>query len=304
MHRTEVRKRKSWKTDGEKQQKRAENAPEDATAKAKRKVEKLRLQLEKEERRIAKAEAQASKDKLENSAEVERLDASAPGNDKRKRKRSDSGELKDAKIEDANSVKPKPQEAVSMGSDPLTPTSQPALADEEGKPSAKVVNANSAPGQFDSSTGQEGDGPSFPDTDRSIHDSTFSQSDLSSESSLTESEDDTSSSGSSSDSDSDDGAPNETSTKRNGPERVAPPKRARPKQICRAFLQKGLCKRGSFCKYLHELPERGSRGAGFQDVKRGEGREKRVGLYQRVSHHVQRKISAITLVLTKCSCSL
>lgn len=253
-------------------------------------MEKLRRQLAKEERRIAKAEAQATKDKVELSTEVDRTNTPALENENKKRKRSDCGGFGNANLEDTDLVKAKPQEAASTVPGPLTPTSQPALADDERHPPPKALIADGASGHVNLSTGQEGDGTSFPDMAQAIQDSSVSMSDTSPDSSSTDSEDVTSSSGSSSNHDSDDEAPDETSIKRNGSERVAPPKRAKPKQICREYLHKGICKRGSRCKYLHELPERGSRGAGSQDVKRAEGRKERVGLYQRVSRHVQRKI--------------
>lgn len=297
-HKTEVRESQKQKTEGEKERKKGGNASEDAAAKSKRKVEKLRKQLEKEEKRIAKAEAKASKGRVDLSTEVGRTDVPALGKENKKRKQSDSSGSGDAKIRDANLVKPKLQEAASLMPDPLTPTSQPALADEERKSPHKALNADGALAQVNSSTGQEGDGPSFPDMDRLIQDSSVSLSDSSSGSSLTDSEDSTSSSGSSSNDDRDDEAPDETFTKQDEPERVAHPKRAKLKQICREFLHKGLCKRGSHCKYLHELPETRSRGAGSQEVKRAEGRTERVGLYQRVSRQVQRRILAVIRMLT------
>lgn len=215
---------------------------------------------------------------------------SSLGNENKKRKRSDSGGSDKSKLEDIELLKPKLQEATSIVPDPLTPTSQPALADEERNFPPKALNADGSAGQVSTSIGQECNGPSFPHVDRPTQYSSVSMSDLSSQSSSTDSEDITSSSGSSSDNDSDDKAPDETYTKRNRPERVVPPKRANPKQICREFLHKGLCKRGSRCKYLHELPERGSRGAGNHEIKRYEGRQERVGLYQLVSRQIQRKI--------------
>ena len=253
-------------------------------AKSKRKVEKLRKQLEREEKRIAKAEAKASKYKLEPYTKVGRTDTSALGDENKKRKRSNSGESGNSKTEDTNLGKPKLQEAVSTMPDPLTPTSQPALADEEQDPPPKALNADGTLGQVNSSTGEEGEGPSLTDVELSMQDSSALISDSSSDTSA-DPEDITSSSGPSSEDDSDDEAPDEASTKRNGPARVAPPKRAKPKQICREFLHRGLCKRGSRCKYLHELPDRGSHGVGSQEIKGAEGKKERVGLYQRVSRH-------------------
>ena len=287
--------------EGDKQQKKAGIASEDAAAKSKRKVEKLRKKLEKEERRIAKAEANASKDEIECNTRAGQADMPALGNENKKRKRSICGGPGNAKIEDTNLMKPKLQEATSIVPDPLTPTSEPAIADEERYPLPKALNAD---GQVISSTGQEDDEAFFPNPDLSIHDSSISASDSSSNSSSIDSEDNTTSSGSSSDRDSDDGAPDETLPKRGALEREAPPKRAKPKQICRAFLHRGICKRGSSCKYLHELPERASHGVLSREGKRAEGRKGRVGLYQRVSWHSERKKLAIKSVLTVCPCSL
>ena len=287
--------------EGDRQQQKSESATEDGTAKAKRKVEKLRRQLEKEERRIAKAEAKATKDREKYSAEASTTDLSAVGNKTKKRKRSDSGGSGTVKVGDTSLVMPKLQEAVSIVPDPLTPTSQPALAEEQVDSPAKILEAHSASGQTNSSTGQEGDELTIPGTDRSTHDSSVSHSYSSSDSSSMDSEDNTSSSGSSSKSDSDDsddGGPDESSTKRNEPESVAPPTRAKPEQLCRAFINKGLCKRGSSCRYLHELPEKGSRGARTQGIKEAEGRKERVRLYQRVSCHAQRMNCVTERVLT------
>ena len=285
------------------QQKRAENPSEDA-AKSKRKIEKLRKQLEKEEKRIAKAEAHASKEEIEYNKEADKTDLLAFGNENKKRKRSDSYRSCNAKIEDSKRIRIKLQEAQSMVPDPLTPTLQPALADEERYPLPGALNADD---QVKSSTGKY-DNEASSRLDPSVHDSSISTSDSTSDSASdsasTDFEDSTSSSGSSSGRDSEYGAPDETSTQRDRPERVAPPKRTRSKQICRAFLHKGLCKRGSYCKYLHELPRKGRRGMMSMEVERTEGRKERVGLYQRVSSYVQRKTLVTKAMLTMCLFSL
>ena len=273
--------------EADKRQKRARIPTEDVAARSKSKIEKLRKQLEKEERRIAKAQAHASKDKMKRRTEMDNIDVSALKNEDKERKRSGSRECGSVEIEDTNQIKPKLQEAASTVPDPLTPTSQPASADEEQYPLPKALKADD---HVNSLTGQDDDEASSSQLDRSIHESSASISESGSDSTSTDSEDSTSSSGSSSESSSDDGAPDETSIKRDRPERVAPPKRGTSKQICRAFLHKGSCKRGSCCKYLHELPERGRREVVSQEVKRTERRKERVGLYQRVSHHAQVKI--------------
>ena len=291
-HKSEAGKDKRQNTEAEKQQKRTGTPSEDVAAKSKRKIEKLRKQLEKEEKRIAKAQAHASKDKIEHKTEIDNIDVSALDDKDKERKRSSSRGSGNVEIEDTNQMKPKLQEAASMVPDPLTPTSQPALTDEEQYPLPKPLNADD---HINSSTGQDDDEASSSELDRSIHESSISTTESGSDSTSTDSEDSTSSSGSSSEGNSDDGAPDETSIKRDRPERVAPPKRGKSKRICRAFLHKGSCKRGSYCKYLHELPERGRREVISQEVKRAEGRKERVGLYQRVSHHAQLKILLLNL---------
>ena len=280
-HKNEVRKRKRQNTEANKQQKRARTPSEDVAARSKSKIEKLRKQLEKEERRIARAQAHASKDKMKRRTEMDNIDVSALEKEDKERKRSGSRES------GSNQMKPKLQEAASTMPDPLTPTSQPASADEEQYPLPKALKADD---HVNSSTGQDDDEASSSQLDRSINESSVSTSESGSDSTSTDSEDSTSSSGSSSEGSSDDRAPDETSIKRDRPERVAPPKRGKSNQICRAFLHKGSCKRGSCCKYLHELPERGRREVISQEVRRAGRRKERVGLYQRVSHYAQVKI--------------
>ncbi|MCJ1249210.1 hypothetical protein MMC30_006433 [Trapelia coarctata] len=93
----------------------------------------------------------------------------------------------------------------------------------------------------------------------------------------------TSSSGSSSE----ESSPLETTSKRNGPERVPPSRSRKSQAICNAFLAKGRCLRGDKCKYRHELPERGS-GSMAKDRRKPSGREgeeprvERLSLYQRM----------------------
>ena len=280
-HQSEVRKRKRQNTEAGKQQKRVGTPTEDAAARSKRKIEKLRKQLEKEETRIAKAQAHASKDKMKPKPETDVLDHDSEDKEK---KRSGSRKSGGVGIEDTNQIQPKLQEAATMVPDPLTPTSQPASADEEQYPRPKALNADD---HVNSSTGQDDDEASASQLDRSIYESSISTLESGSDSTSTDSDDSTSSSGSSSEGNSDDGAPDETSVKRDRPERVAPLNRGKSKQICREFLHKGSCKRGSCCKYLHELPERGRREVMSQEVRRVKRRKERVGLYQRVSHYAQ-----------------
>ena len=281
---SEVRKRKRQNTEADKHQKRVGTPSEDAAARSKRKIEKLRKQLEKEENRIAKAQAHASKDKMNPKPEMANTNVSDLDNEDKEKKRSGSRKSSGVGIDDTNQIQPKLQEAATMVPDPLTPTSQPASADEEQYPPPKALNAVD---HVNSSTGQDDDEASASQLERSVYESSISISESGSDSTLTDSEDSTSSSGSSSEGNSDDGGPDETSVTRDRPERVAPLNRGKSKQICREFLHRGSCKRGSCCKYLHELPERGRREVISQEARRAKRRKERVGLYQRVSHHAR-----------------
>jgi hypothetical protein len=73
----------------------------------------------------------------------------------------------------------------------------------------------------------------------------------------------TSSSGSDTSSDSDNGdddsAPEQATSRREGPERVPPPPREGQNRLCRHFARTGRCVRGKNCKFLHEKPEHGGK---------------------------------------------
>ena len=172
-------------------------------------------------------------------------------------------------------------------SGPLTPTSQPRAPDEDVDAKILSINHDGHPGGPDEDSCKAvGFSNEAVDVgiERTIQESKLSVSDSSSESSSTDSEDLISSSGSSSSaSDSDEDTPQQTSSKRNGPERVAPPKRERSNQICKDFLKSGRCRRGDNCRFRHELPERGSRAAGRREDKKTQERTERVSLHQRVS---------------------
>lgn len=98
-------------------------------------------------------------------------------------------------------------------------------------------------------------------------------------------------------------APNETSSRSNGPIRVSPPKRELTKRrICRKFLANGYCPLGDKCRYRHELPERGSRREKPESTK-GKGRdkpaEKRISLYQRLVEQEQAEENKLVLMAIK-----
>jgi hypothetical protein len=90
-------------------------------------------------------------------------------------------------------------------------------------------------------------------------------------------------SGSNADSDSDsdddnDSAPEEVSSRRQGPERVPAPPREGKKAACRHFARTGRCNRGDRCKFSHEFSEKGPKAKPAEKEKKG-----RKGLLQAVS---------------------
>ena len=313
--RAEVAQKRKEKSEADQEHRRDEKKPKDseeAAAKAKRKVEKLRKQLEREERRAAKAEARASKQKLKVDADEgfkqkgppeatqgQAMDSilATPGQppahsvNETNVKIEPMADTKAAIPDFALSEPPgQVQEPVNIVPDPLTPTSQPPTLDEVPDTSASTFEDNGAGSEVGNPTIPDRVQPAEPGADTSSmlekasFDSSVSMSDSSSDLASTESSDMTSSSGSSSsDSMSEDDGPDQVSSRRNGPEKVPPPPRVKAKQICRDFLRQGRCKRGDNCRFLHELPEKGSRSNRKKEGRRrAERTAERVGLYQRV----------------------
>ncbi|KAI9819544.1 MAG: hypothetical protein M1827_006994 [Pycnora praestabilis] len=87
---------------------------------------------------------------------------------------------------------------------------------------------------------------------------------------------------------SDDEEPEEVPSKRDGPQRVPPPKRENPNKICPSFLRTGHCKFKDKCRWLHELPKRGSAQANraaamnWEKKAKKEPISRRKTLYQRL----------------------
>lgn len=115
---------------------------------------------------------------------------------------------------------------------------------------------------------------------------TYDEGAVSDSISSTDDSDWTSSSGSdlssSSDSDSgdDDSAPEQATSRREGPERVPPPARDEKKQLCRHFARNGHCPRGKACKFVHDKSERATKAK----LVESKGRK---GLLQAVSVKLQ-----------------
>ncbi|KAL8821496.1 MAG: hypothetical protein Q9223_000462 [Gallowayella weberi] len=244
----------------EKDKQAQEKDKQEAAAKAKLKVEKLRQKLKKEERRIAKAEAKS----LKRSASPDAGEESAS---KAKRRRSKSDLALDHVEKDAHvpteikltsvSQVTEPSRAnETNGSffdtsnipekgeagpsnpipDPLTPTSQPAVPDQEGKEQPKPDTAMSKKKEEE----ETGATDSASSSDVSV-----SSEDLSDDE-----DDDTSTGGSSSSSgtDSDAEGPDNVSSHRRGPGKVPPPKR-----LVEQELEKERQEKSKIQQHEHEM---------------------------------------------------
>lgn len=269
------------------------------TAETNRKIEKLRKQLQKAEKRAARAVAGAVTQKDGRRADEINEQAISKEDGAKKRKRANSEpeaqQLEPSggvsvDISTSNAPQDKKQDSSKSTPDLLTPMSQPSSPANVIKQhchsprmsKARNLVDSDVKGEIASNADQVGEESSGPKA--SISSSEMSSDDL---------DDFTSSSGTSSpSSDSASPAPDLASSKRNGPERVLPPKRGKSTNICRNFLRSGRCKRGNECQYRHELPERGRANAGMKKSSRTQGRTKRIGLHQRVSFWV-----AVCLIL-------
>ncbi|PLB44732.1 hypothetical protein P170DRAFT_367196 [Aspergillus steynii IBT 23096] len=209
--------------------------PVDAAAKAKQKADKLRRKLMKEQKRVEKAEADAERARMR----VEQLQKGTTG----------------AVTETISSPRQDQTQLEAQGSTATAPDSAQGF---QGKPSEHD--------EIPDRDTETAEGPiTLPAGSTKQSQAELSEpAELSSDAS--DSSDWTSSSGSeSSDSDSDDSdddddsAPEQISSRREGPERVPPPAREVKKRICRHFARNGRCLRGDQCKFLHEAPQRAAK---------------------------------------------
>ncbi|KAL8630211.1 hypothetical protein Q9189_004053 [Teloschistes chrysophthalmus] len=294
----------------ERQQRTLDKNKQAAAEKAKLKVEKLRKRLEKEERRIAKAESEtlkrsASPDvNVDQSREAKRrrilpqdkIDESADAAVNAEPSTTDSAgvvvKTEQSSGEAQASVgEVKDDRVASSIADPLTPTSQPALTEElekkvrldavglhQSEDQHQVLGQSATDHQDVATTGSVG-------VEGKVGKATISGVSMSSDDDSDDSDDDlTSSSGSDSSSayDSEVDAPETAPIRRQGPQKVPPPKRNNKQQsnvICRDFLQSGRCRRGKKCKWRHELPERGEKRAAEEVTS---SRWQRKSLHQRL----------------------
>ena len=256
----------------------------DSTGKAKTKLEKLRRALEKEEKRLAKAESKSSGAKPTEGTGVEKMEASQAATEQQT-------DLVDHQAKSATKstvttqcgAVPTTTEATL---EPLTPVSQLSGDGPDGSwhPSKLAIGASSISIGLDplledkAIALEDEDGPNTVSSELSSS---------SEEPSLVDSEESTSSSGSS-DSDS---SPEAEPSRRDGPVRVPPPKRAKPSTVCRAFVNSGRCRFGTNCRHRHELPARGAQSAKQKKLhlteRRTQKKTERKSLYQRVSALLQ-----------------
>lgn len=213
------------------------NPEMDAAMKAQRKADKIRRTLEREQQRFAKAEAEAEAARLKVAALQKQL---GPGPSPEQN--GDGGENGDDLGTETN-VEP-------------TAVPDPMILEATDKPSVPgALTASTKPVPAEAKTevpadaGDQLNDPMNLSSDGSKHSDWTSSSGSESDSG--------SDSGSDSDSDRDsDSAPEQASSRRQGPEKVPPPPREGKKQLCRHFARNGQCNRGEQCSFSHDVSER------------------------------------------------
>ena len=175
-------------------------------------------------------------------------------------------------------------DAISVAN-PLTPTSQNSLPDQEPPPrTLEITSETLASTAYAEPVATIAESDRSPKLEESNEESDLSMSTTSSDvSSSSEDDDDTSSEGTSSSSDD---APKVAPSKRPAPSKVPPPRREKPKpksrDICRNFLKSGRCPRGDQCRFQHEQPEKGAKPRRNKPAKGEWTKKERKSLYQRV----------------------
>lgn len=203
--------------------KKGDAAPGDAVAKAKSRAEKLRKKLMKEEMKLAKVEANAEKARL-----------SSKNDDK-----PQSVEDKPEGAETTLGISP-PEPRSTQGSDDFVTRGLDCIA---GALDAKPLETGL---QEDKLNKQGMEANSMGPSGLSDDETSSSGSDASSDDSDSDSDSDS------------DAAPEEATSKRTKPDRVAPPPRVEPgksKQTCHKFAKTGRCNKGDECRYSHEKRE-------------------------------------------------
>lgn len=226
----------------------------DAAMKAQRKADKIRRNLDREQKRFAKAEAEAEAARLKVAALQKQL-----GSDQKPMQKDVGGN--EAATDDHVLAEPNialvPETTTAEVPDAMTIDT----TDKPLEPGALTASAKPVPAETDRATIDVADHVNgtmdhLPEAEASRHASDDWTSSSGSESGL----DSDSDSGGGSDSDSDDSdgdsAPEQASSRRQGPEKVLPPPREGKKQLCRHFARSGKCNRGGQCSFSHDVSAR------------------------------------------------
>ncbi|UDD65314.1 hypothetical protein AFCA_012504 [Aspergillus flavus] len=238
------RQKESRKQEMKKAQKDHQQAPADpidAAEKAKRKADKLRRKLMKEQKKVEKAEADAERARMR----VEELQRGSTDVNRDVTSASTQEAQAEPGTEDRSNTAPD-QETRSIETQGV-PLASGHIPGEVSQPNNDVGPSSAS----ESKSNGEG-------VIEDVRADAAVSSDISDSSDWTSSSGSDLSSSDSEDSDSD-SAPEEATSRREGPERVAPPPREAKKKLCRHFARTGRCQRGDKCKFLHETPDRGAK---------------------------------------------
>ncbi|KAJ5577833.1 uncharacterized protein N7459_006797 [Penicillium hispanicum] len=204
----------------------------DAAMKAQRKAEKIRRNLNREQKRFAKAEAEAEAARLK----VEAL------------QRQVLGLSQDQARQPKGTLVTESDSALSAAVDGVDPEVIDSTEPSKGAESTPT-DTNPVPATTTIDVAVEG-----PDDAMEVSADDLVSSDWTSSSGSNSGSDSDSDVGSGSD---DDSAPEEVSSRRQGPERVPPPPREGKKPVCRHYARNGHCNREAQCKFSHDVAERG-----------------------------------------------
>ncbi|EZF71225.1 hypothetical protein H105_06630 [Trichophyton soudanense CBS 452.61] len=205
------------------QQQQKKGDASDVAARAKMRADKLREKLARQERKLAQAEAAAAKQQAAAEAEAE---ASARAGTAAAAGQPEAGGQARVKLGGDEAV-------ASTTTTPSLPTAT-AIAPQDHTPVAAGATKTLTPDLGNQASGA--------DDDSGSDSTTSSEGESESESE----------SGSNSDSESDSGSePEQTSSRRQGPDRVPPRRR------CHQFARTGQCRHGSSCTFLHEKKNQG-----------------------------------------------
>ncbi|CAI7674217.1 unnamed protein product [Penicillium pancosmium] len=236
-----------------------------AAMKAQRKADKIRRNLDREQKRFAKAEAEAEAARLKVAALQKQL-----GSDQNPMQKDVSGN-EETGADSLVGGAAEPNVALLLP-ETKTPAEVPDpmtidTMDKPLEPGALTAAAKPVPAEADIGTtidvADQVDGPmdllSEAEAERHVSgdwtSSSGSDSGLDSDSNSGGDSDSDSESDSDSGSDGD-SAPEQASSRRQGPEKVLPPPREGKKQLCRHFARNGKCNRGDQCSFSHDVGER------------------------------------------------